>query len=109
MGSTFHTSEPQPPLSSEQLRAQATAASALLPQLRTRVVREARRETWFVVNETDDEIGTIPISLDAGRSIRRVQVNGEVAEFSASPEIVMVRPRRPLRAGQGTIVMVHFR
>jgi len=53
--------------------------------------------------------GSIPIELDAIRSIRRVQVNGEVAEFSASPELVLVRPRRPLRAGQGTIVMIHFR
>lgn len=83
--------------------------ASLLPHLRTRVVREARRETWFVVNETGDELGTIPIELEPGRSIRRVQVNGEVAEFSASPDVVLVRPRRALRANQGTIVMIHFR
>jgi hypothetical protein len=81
----------------------------VLPQIRTRVVREARRETWFVVNETDDELATIPIQLPEPRGIRRVQVNGEVAEFSASPELVLVRPRHPLRAGAGTIVMIHFR
>ncbi len=81
----------------------------VMPQVRTRVVREARRETWFVVNEGTDELATIPIALEPGRSIRRVQVNGEVAEFSASPDHVLVRPRRTLRPGAGTIVMIHFR
>lgn len=81
----------------------------VLPKLQTRVVREARRETWFVVNETGDELATVPIVLGEGRSIRRVQVNGEVAEFSASPGLVLVRPRRPLRAGAGTIVVIHLR
>lgn len=82
---------------------------SVLPRLRTRVVREARRETWFVVNETDDALATIPIRLPEPRSIRRVQVNGEVAEFSASPDLVLVRPRHALRARAGTIVMIHFR
>lgn len=78
-------------------------------RLRTRVVREPRRETWFVVNESDDDIATIPVELAAVRSIRNVQVNGEVAEFTAGPELVLVRPQRPLRAGAGTIVVLHFR
>lgn len=82
---------------------------SLLHKLHTRVVREARRETWFVVNQSDDDLATIPIQLVQERSIRRVQVNGEVAEFSASPEIVLVRPRLPLRPGAGTIVVIHFR
>jgi hypothetical protein len=81
----------------------------VLPQLRSRVVREARRETWFVVNETGDDLATIPIELDPGRGIRRVQVNGEVAEFSAGVDLALVRPRVPLRPGAGTIVMIHFR
>src|SRR5262245_53992859 len=71
----------------------------VLPQLRSRVVRESRRETWFVVNETGDELATVPIELEPGRSIRRVHVNGEVAEFSAGQDLVLVRPRRPLRPG----------
>lgn len=81
----------------------------VLPQLRSRVVREARRETWFVVNESGDDLATLPIELEPGRGIRRVQVNGEVAEFSAGHDLVLVRPRVPLRPGAGTIVMIHFR
>jgi hypothetical protein len=81
----------------------------VLPRLRTRVVREARREAWFVVNESGDELATIPIELEVGRLIRRVEVNGEVAEFSAGTDLLLVRPSRPLRANAGTIVMVHFR
>lgn len=84
-------------------------AVSLLPKLQTRVVREAMRETWFIVNETADAIATIPIEVSSIRGIRRVQVNGEVAEFSASADMILVRPRRPLRAGSGTIVVVHFR
>lgn len=86
------------------------AAISMLPKLRFREpVREARRITWFVVNETGDELATIPIELGEPRSISRVQVNGEVAEFSATRELVLVRPRRTLRAGAGTIVVIHFR
>lgn len=89
--------------------AEVELSAQVLPRLQTRVVREARRETWFVVNETGDDLATIPIELGEARSIRRVQVNGEVAEFSASPELVLVRPRLPLRPGAGTIVVIHFR
>src|SRR5690606_27801076 len=78
-------------------------------QLRTRVVREARRETWFVVNEGSDDLATIPIDLLEDSALRRVEVNGEVSEFSASADQVLVRPRRLLRAGSGTIVVLHFR
>ena len=78
-------------------------------ELRTRVVREARRETWFVVNEGADDLATIPIDLRTDASLRRVEVNGEVAEFSADERQVLVRPRRALRAGAGTIVVLHFR
>ena len=81
----------------------------VMPQLRCRVVRESRRETWFVVNETGDELATLPLELDMGRSISRVRCNGEVAEFSAGPDLLLVRPLRPLRAGAGTIVEIHFR
>lgn len=84
-------------------------ARSLLPHLKTRVVREGRRDTWFVVNESGEPAGTIPIALEGLRTVRRVHVNGEVAEFSASTDLVMVRPNRPLRAGAGTIVVVHFR
>lgn len=78
-------------------------------QLRSRVVREARRETWFVVNEGDEDIATIPIDLRDGASLRRVEVNGEVSEFTADEHQVLVRPRLLLRAGAGTIVVLHFR
>jgi len=103
----------QPPSSHPPQAASAdedvSSRTNVLPKLRARVVRESRRETWFVVNETDDELGTLPIELEEGRSIRRVQVNGEVAEFSAGVDMVLVRPRRPLRAGAGTIVIIHYR
>lgn len=78
-------------------------------ELRTRVVREARRETWFVVNEGVEDLATIPIDLRPDSSLRRVEVNGEVSEFSADEVQVLVRPRRILRAGAGTIVVLHFR
>lgn len=78
-------------------------------ELRSRVVREARRETWFVVNEGSEDLGTIPIDLRQDASLRRVEVNGEVSEFSADEQQVLVRPRRILRAGAGTIVVLHFR
>jgi hypothetical protein len=78
-------------------------------QLRSRVVREARRETWFIVNEGTDDLATIPIPLRQDASLRRVDVNGEVAEFSADETQVLVRPRRILRAGTGTLVVLHFR
>jgi hypothetical protein len=77
--------------------------------LRTRVVREARRETWFVVNEGTDEIASVPLPLRGDASLRRVEVNGEVAEFSAGETELLVRPRRALRPGAGTIVVLHFR
>jgi hypothetical protein len=98
--------------------AQATSdldTAAMLPatnvsaQLRTRVVREARRETWFVVNEGSDDIATIPLDLRADATLSRVHVNGEVAEFSADLTSVLVRPRIALRAGAGTIVVLHFK
>ena len=78
-------------------------------ELRSRVVREARRETWFVVNEGSEDLATIPIDLRQDASLRRVEVNGEVSEFSADERQVLVRPRRILRAGAGTIVVLHFR
>lgn len=81
----------------------------VMQRLKTRVVRESRRETWFIVNDTGDELATVPVALHGDRSIRRVYVNGEVAEFSASPDVVLVRPRRPLRQGAGTIVVIHYR
>ncbi len=87
----------------------AVAGTNVGEQLRTRVVREARRETWFVVNEGSDDVATLPLQLRADASLRRVEVNGEVAEFSASEDQVLVRPRRALRAGAGTIVILHFR
>jgi hypothetical protein len=84
-------------------------AGGVLPQLRTRVVREPGRETWFVVNESDDDLATIPLAVSGGSNVRRVQVNGEVAEFSASSDLLLVRPRRSLRVGAGTIVTVQLR
>jgi hypothetical protein len=78
-------------------------------KLRTRVVREARRETWFLVNEGDVDLTALPIELRADASLRRVEVNGEASEFSSSGDQVVVTPRRPLRSGAGTIVILHFR
>ncbi len=83
--------------------------SNVLANLQTRVVREARRDTWFVVNETTENLATVPLAASQHRSIRRVQVNGEVAEFSAHDDLVMVRPRHALRPGAGTIIVVHYR
>ncbi|MCB0878572.1 MAG: hypothetical protein KDC46_06285 [Thermoleophilia bacterium] len=85
------------------------AGTNVAEQLRSRVVREARRETWFVVNEGDDDLATLPIDLRPDASLRRVEVNGEATEFSADEDQVLVRPRRALRAGAGTIVVLHFR
>jgi len=79
------------------------------PRLRTRVVREARRETWFVINDGVADITTIPIELRADAALRRVEVNGEASEFTTSGDEVLVQPRRPLRPGAGTIVILHFR
>ncbi|MCW2927110.1 MAG: hypothetical protein JWM86_1078 [Thermoleophilia bacterium] len=87
----------------------APAANNVAADLRTRVVREARRETWFVVNEGSEDLATIPIELRPDGSLRRVDVNGEVAEFTAGETSALVRPRRPLRAGAGTIVVLNFR
>lgn len=107
--------DPAPPASSlELLGASAVpvagaAGTNVAGQLRTRVVREARRETWFVVNEGVEDIATIPIDLPGHAALRRVEVNGEVSEFSADDRQVLVRPRRLLRAGSGTIVVLHFR
>jgi hypothetical protein len=78
-------------------------------ELRSRVVRESHRETWFVVNEGSEDLATIPIDLRSDASLRRVEVNGEVSEFSADEHQVLVRPRRILRAGAGTIVVLQFR
>ncbi|MCW2922504.1 MAG: hypothetical protein JWL76_2378 [Thermoleophilia bacterium] len=98
---------PDAPLAGD---AEAIAADTNVgSELRSRVVREARRETWFVVNEGIDDLATIPIDLRQDASLRRVEVNGEVSEFSAGEEQVLVRPRRILRAGAGTIVVLHFR
>lgn len=83
--------------------------SNVTAQLRTRVVREARRVTWFVVNEGTEDLASIPLDLQEEQNVRRVDVNGEVAEFTASPREVLVRPRRALRAGAGTIIVLHLR
>ena len=48
----------------------AGSTNNVQPQLRTRVVREAGRETWFVVNESDDDLATIPLAIAAGSSAR---------------------------------------
>lgn len=81
----------------------------LSQELGTRLVREARRDTWFIVNNSGDDIATIPVSMRENASVRRAHVNGEVAEFSASPDAILVRPLRPLRKGAGTIVVIHYR
>jgi hypothetical protein len=77
--------------------------------LRSRVVREAHRHTWFVVNEGATPLATIPLERTSDSNLRRVEVNGEVAEFTTAPGLVLVEPRRELRAGAGTIVVLHFR
>ena len=85
------------------------AGTNVAHELRTRVVREARRETWFVVNEGSEDVASLPLPLREDASLRRVEVNGEVSEFTADESELLVRPRRPLRAGAGTIVVLHFR
>ncbi len=97
------------PVGSEMAEAPLDEFAGLLEQIESRVVREQRRQTWFVVNHSDGDLATIPIQLDSQQGIRRVHVNGEVAEFSATESLVLVRPHRPLRMGAGTIVVIHFR
>ena len=77
--------------------------------LRSRVVREAHRHTWFVVNEGATPLTVIPLERTTDSNLRRVEFNGEVAEFTTGPGTVLVEPRRELRAGAGTIVVLHFR
>lgn len=84
-----------------------TAAAAA--QLRTRVVREAHRHTWFVVNEGTEELTVLPLARAEESAVRRAEVNGEAAEFASSIEHVVVTPRRALRPGAGTIVVLHYR
>jgi hypothetical protein len=81
--------------------APADASLAEDVQLRTRVVREARRETWFVVNEGEQDATVLPLDLRSDASLRRVDINGEVSEFTAEDDRVFVHARRPLRAGAG--------
>ena len=104
--STPHTGPATPSLEDD---VHAASRTNVAPQLRSRVVREARRETWFVVNEGEEDIATLPIEPRGDAALRRVEVNGEVAEFSADADLVLVRPRRALRAGAGTIVVLHYR
>lgn len=87
----------------------AAAGTNVAHELRTRVVREARRETWFVINEGQDEIASVPLPLREDASLRRVEVNGEASEFTAGGTELLVRPRRALRPGAGTIIVLHFR
>lgn len=89
----------------------APVDDAAIPQVKlsSRVVREAMRDTWFVVNEDEADADVLPIALRDERAIRRVHVNGEVAEFSPLPGTLLVRPLRPLRVGAGTIVVVNYR
>lgn len=86
-----------------------SAATAVVPKLRARVVREARRETWFVVNEGDVDLPEIPVAWQGEREVRRVDVTGEMSDFGMAPGHVLARPRRPLRAGAGTIIVLHLR
>lgn len=112
---TWHVPAPDcpggPPMTELTTSINASRASdTTVPvQLRTRVVREARRETWFVVNEGAEDLATIPLELRGDGALRRVEVNGEAAEFASVDEVVHVTPRRPLRAGAGTLVILHFR
>jgi hypothetical protein len=80
-------------------------------QLSTRCVKESRRETWFVVNETDATIEWVTVPLEAGRTgtISRVRVNGEASTFCEVDKFLAIELIRPLRAGQGTIVVVQYR
>lgn len=87
----------------------AATRTNVADELRTRVVREARRETWFVINEGSEDLASVPLPLREDASLRRVEVNGEVAEFTADEVDLVVRPRRPLRPGAGTIIVLHFR
>lgn len=85
-------------------------ARALLASLQTRVVREATRDTWFVVNRSDQDLTSIPVQMQGERSVRRVQVNGETATFEALPDgLLLVTTPRPLRPGAGTLVVVQWR
>lgn len=78
--------------------------------LRCRVVREARRHTWFVVNEGSAPLVQIPLDLMGDGPVRRAEVNGELAEFDVEDDArVLVTPRRALRSGAGTIIVLHLR
>jgi hypothetical protein len=85
------------------------SAADVATNLRTQVVREVHRETWFVENNGPTEIATFPVERSESRSIRRVQVNGEAAEFAVDDDVIFVRPLRPLKPGAGTTVIVLYR
>jgi hypothetical protein len=84
-------------------------AADVASTLRTQVVRELHRETWFVENTGPAAVETIPVERNGSRNIRRVQVNGEVAKFATDEDVVFVRPLRPLDSGAGTTVIVLYR
>ena len=72
-------------------------------------MREAHRHTWFVVNEGVAPLTKIPLARTSDATVGRVEVNGEVAEYTTDEHTVFVEPRRELRPGAGTIVVLHFR
>jgi hypothetical protein len=102
--------EHRPPITSAPAAGSADdLALDVRPQLRTRVVREARRETWFVVNEAGADLVTIPLPARPDAGLRRAEVNGEASAFTTTDVEVLVQPRKALRPGAGTIVVLHFR
>lgn len=89
----------------------AASLAQIAAGLQTRCVPESRRETWFVVNNTDAPLTWVALPLEEHRigTIRRVQVNGEAAAFSDQAPYLAIELVRTLRIGQGTIVVVQYR
>jgi hypothetical protein len=90
------------PDATEQLR-------MLAHSLEPRLVREAGRDTWFVRNTTGAALPTVPVACDPDASIRRLVVNGEPTNGERSGDILVVALPAPLRTGQGTTIVVHYR
>ena len=105
------TSTPRHPGPEQSGQEQAGGDSRQLDggRLQARLVRENGRDTWFVVNDAAAAISDIPVDLAGGGGVRRVLVNGEPVEFTETEDSVVAAAPQPLRAGQGTIVVVHYR
>ncbi len=77
--------------------------------LECRLVRESGRDTWFVTNRTGGPLQELAVPRASSVDVRRVVVNAEPVPWGEDDEQVTAQLEQPLRPGQGTIVVVHYR